>query len=143
MYYVNVDQINRRLAFIPQLIQACEELDSEFEKGSPKIITYFAQERVLHLAIETVTDVGSLLIDGFMMRDASSYEDIVEILGGERVFSDEIMSTLLELVKLRRPLVQEYDSYTRDGKHPLLGELPRILPVFKESVDVFIRKELI
>ncbi len=48
------------------------------------------------------------MIDGFIMRDASSYEDIVQILQDEAVFDEETGSVLVELVKLRRPLVQHY-----------------------------------
>lgn len=143
MYYVNVDQIKQRLAFVPELLTGCTELEQAFSNGDKRLITYLAQERVLHLAIETVTDVGSLIIDGFLMRDASSYEDIIDILGTEKVFSEETTAALLSLVKLRRPLVQEYDTFSREGVHPLLKELPVILPDFTRSVEAFIEKEMI
>ena len=38
------------------------------------------------------------MIDGFIMRDASSYEDIVEVLREEGVFDDSLGADLHELV---------------------------------------------
>lgn len=142
MYYINWDQVHSRLDFIPAIQQVCETIIESPNQGNLSATEHFAQERALHLAIETVTDVGSLLIDGFIMRDASSYEDIIEILKGEQVFSEDIAFILLELVRLRRPLVQEYMDLERKGVHPLLPKIREILPSFTESVKAFIKKEL-
>jgi len=140
MYYVNEQQIESRLAFIPTVIKACSALQSSWVNDQ---ITYqFAQERALQLAIEIVTDVGSLMIDGFIMRDASSYEDIIEILQGEKVFGDEVAATLMQLVQLRKPLVQDYASWHRGDYHPLMLALPDLLKRFDQDVRAFIAKEL-
>jgi uncharacterized protein YutE (UPF0331/DUF86 family) len=145
MYYVNHEQIDIRLQFIPTIIQACELLKDAWDAVPPSepLILQFAQERALHMAIETVTDIGSLLIDAFMMRDASSYEDIIEILAGEGVFDENISSILRQLVQLRRPLAQEYAAYPREALHPLIVELPVVLTGFSEAVPAFIERELV
>ncbi|MDO3678481.1 DUF86 domain-containing protein [Paenibacillus ehimensis] len=151
MYYVNQEQIDARLAFVPELLQACAALESAWEargktgvkEADSELLLHFAQERTLHLAIETVTDVGSLLIDAFMMRDASSYEDIVEILAGEGVFGADVALVLTELVKLRRPLTQEYNTLPRSGLHPTIAKLPGALSAFADAVPAFIRKEML
>jgi uncharacterized protein YutE (UPF0331/DUF86 family) len=96
----------------------------------------------LHLAIESVTDVGSLLIDAFILRDASSYEDIIEILHGEQAFDDALTGFLLELVKLRKPLVQDYINWDRGILQPILKQIPEALPKFATDVRAFIDKEL-
>ncbi|MBE1441172.1 DUF86 domain-containing protein [Paenibacillus sp. OAS669] len=143
MYYVNHEQINVRLQFLPTLSLACRELTEQWQGEEGKLLLHLAQERVLHLAIETVTDIGSLLIDAFMMRDASSYEDIIEILAGERVFDEATAQVLKRLVQLRRPLVQDFASYPRESLHPLIGELPAVLTAFAEAVPAFISKEMV
>ena len=145
MYYVNHEQINVRLEFLPTLTKACAELTEQWAKHEPaeQLLLHFAQERILHLAIETVTDVGSLLIDAFMMRDASSYEDIVEILAGERVFDEPTAAVLKRLVQLRRPLAQEFTVYPRESLHPLIAELPAVLNTFAETVPAFISREMV
>ncbi|NOU98018.1 DUF86 domain-containing protein [Paenibacillus sp. LMG 31456] len=145
MYYVNHEQVDLRLRFIPILSESCERLAAQWENtsSSDRLLLQFAQERTLHLAIETVTDVGSLLIDAFMMRDASSYEDIIEILQGEGVFEPSLGATLRQLVQLRKPLVQDYSAFPREILHPLISELPSALSTFAEAVPVFIRKEMV
>lgn len=44
-----------------------------------------ALERIVHLLIENVLDVGNAMIDGFIMRDPGSYDDIIDILVDEKV----------------------------------------------------------
>ncbi|AEI40082.1 DUF86 domain-containing protein [Paenibacillus mucilaginosus] len=147
MYYVNHEQIDTRLAFLPTLTAACRQLEAAAWAGGGEnggaLLLHLAQERTLYLAIETVTDVGSLLIDAFMMRDASSYEDIVDILAGEGVLEADTAAVLRELVGLRRALTQEYTSVERSGLHPMISRLPAALEAFAERVPAFIRKEVI
>lgn len=139
MYYVNRGQIDVRLNAIPAIADALESLASDW-RGT--LIQGLAQERALHLAVEVVTDVGSYLIDGFIMREASSYEDIVEIIGEEGVFPAERLEPLTELVRLRKPLVQEYFGWERAALHPLTPRLPDVLRSFKQDVQDYIVKEL-
>ncbi|MGI2293868.1 DUF86 domain-containing protein [Paenibacillus sp. GXUN7292] len=139
MYYVNVEQIAVRLQAIDEITKALQELSKQWQ-GS--LLQGLAQERALHLAVETVTDVGSYIIDGFIMRDASSYEDIIDITGEEGVFPADMQPTLMELVKLRKPLVQQYYEWQRAELHPLTTELASLLPAFKEAVEQYLKREL-
>jgi uncharacterized protein YutE (UPF0331/DUF86 family) len=139
MYYVDRSSIDRRLACIPEVAEALAEIASNWQ-GS--LVHGLAQERALHLAIEIVTDVGSLLIDGFLMRDASSYEDIIDIIAGEGVLPDDIAQPLRRLVQLRKPLVQDYDRWPRTQLHELTPELPQLLHRFSASVVSYLRQEL-
>lgn len=149
MYYLNREQFEERLRFVPVLVSVAAELGGAIPSTAPKpgngcpLPVAFAAERVLHLAIETVTDIGSLLIDAFMMRDASSYEDIVDIIRGEGVVDAQTAAILSELVSLRRPLVQHYYAFHRGAVHPLLHTLPEWLPHFGESVRAFVERELV
>lgn len=139
MYYVNREQIAVRLRVIPEVVEALRWLRSDWD-GS--LIHGMAQERAIHLAIEAITDIGSYLIDGFIMRDASSYEDIVTIIAGESVFPVSLEQPLLELVKLRRPLVQEYFDWQREELHAAASTLPDTLTAFKQSVEAYLAREL-
>jgi uncharacterized protein YutE (UPF0331/DUF86 family) len=142
MYFVNHEQIEQRLLFIRVIVEACEEVIADWVEGEASLLQQFTQERVLHLAIESVTDVGSLLIDAFILRDASSYEDIIDILHGEQAFDDALAGFLLELVKLRKPLVQDYINWDRGTLQPILKQIPEALPKFVADVRVFMDKEL-
>lgn len=139
MYFVDQQQIHQRLEQVSLVHHAAVQVQEGWD-GS--LIMHLAQERALHLAIEIVTDVGSLLIDGFIMRDASSYEDIIEIIAQEGVMNAELRDQLLQLVLLRKPLVQQYAEWERDGLHPLLLALPLYLEQFKTAVEQYIKQEL-
>jgi uncharacterized protein YutE (UPF0331/DUF86 family) len=145
MYYVNHEQINKRLQFIPTLVEACGTLARKWEAvpRSEQLLLQLAQERTLHLAIEAVTDIGSLLIDAFMLRDASSYEDIIDILVNEHAFAENEAIVFRQLVQLRKSLTQEYVSFPRDMLHPLIYELPAALANFAEAIPAFINRELV
>lgn len=132
MYYVNKEQLVKRLEFIPTLIQGMEQLQQQWNLDNT--LHVLAQERLLHLSIETVTDIGSYMIDGFIMRDASSYEDIIEVNYGEQVFDANVQEVLLELVKLRKPLVQQYFEWDRSTLHPMITRLPQALDDFSKQV---------
>ncbi|MGF7045833.1 uncharacterized protein YutE (UPF0331/DUF86 family) [Paenibacillus sp. DS2015] len=138
MYYVNKEQIERRLNAIPDIAEGLHIAAESWDNG---LLLGLVQERSLHLAIEVVTDVCSYLIDGFIMRDASSYEDIVQITYEENVFDDNIYQVLIQLVKLRKPLVQDYCDWDRRSIHPLTAVLPDILNRFTDSTRRYLENE--
>ncbi|OCT11907.1 hypothetical protein A8709_29020 [Paenibacillus pectinilyticus] len=142
MYFINHEQIDERIEFLAVLAEASQQLEAQWAKGERDLVWQLSQERVLHLAIETVTDIGSLLIDAFILRDASSYEDILEIVHGEGAYSESLTETLLQLVKLRKPLVQDYVAWDRQSLHPLISKLPAAFEEFAASVRAFIQSEL-
>lgn len=139
MYYVNQEQIERRLNAIPEIADGLRQVTGSWDGG---LVLGLVQERALHLAIEVVTDVGSYLIDGFIMRDASSYEDIMDIIHEEKVMSNEVHAILIELVRLRKPLVQDYYDWQRHVLHPLSSVLPDILEQFALNVRAYLKQEL-
>jgi len=139
LYYVNREQIEKRLLSLPQTIEAMRLVAAQWE-GT--LLQGLAQERALHLALEAVTDIGSYLIDGFIMRDAGSYEDIIDIIHGETVIDDQLHEVMLRLVRLRRPLVQDYYEWDRKALHPLTMELPVALEHFADRVNRYLLSEL-
>lgn len=60
------------------------------------------------MSIEAILDVGNQMIDGFIMRDPGSYEDIIEIMQDEQVVPEEEARQLIQFIQLRRLLVTEY-----------------------------------
>ncbi|MDK8182410.1 DUF86 domain-containing protein [Paenibacillus sp. UMB4589-SE434] len=140
MYYVDREQIENRLKQIPVLMDAAQDLKQNWNNS---VVNHLAQERALHLAIEIVTDVGSLLIDGFIMRDASSYEDIIDIIAQEGVLNEEVHTGMRELVQLRKPLVQSFADWERTGLHPTVQQLSGLMPQFAASVRSYLERELV
>jgi uncharacterized protein YutE (UPF0331/DUF86 family) len=142
MYYVNREQIDDRLNYLPFLSRTAERLVEKWKTEAEEPIMQAALERVVHLALETVTDIGSLLIDGFIMRDASSYEDIVAILKDEQVVDADQAEFCIRLVRQRRPLVQDYMNIQHGELLELAEQLPRRLAAFDEGVRAFMAKEM-
>lgn len=136
MYYVNREQIERRLEIIPELLQVL----SQSSRRERPLIDRYAAERALHLAVEIVTDVGSYLIDGFIMRDASSYEDIVDIMLDEKVIDSNMHAILVKLVRLRKPLVQEY-FLSQQEPAEWAQDLPAVLETFSTKVLTYLEQE--
>lgn len=139
MYFVNIEQINVRLAASTRLVEAAKELTQTWTGAELQIL---AQERILHLALEIITDIGSYLIDGFIMRDASSYEDIIEITSGEGVYPKQLQPFLIALVRLRKALVQDYYEWQHDALHPLLVQLPEAMQQYSLAIKHYLEKEL-
>lgn len=138
MYYVKIDQIEKRLAFAETIAQVSERLAEHGTALDPVLV--LSRERVLQLAIELVTDVGSYLIDGFMMRDAGSYEDIIEILRGEEVLDSPLADALVQLVKWRKPLLQQYMELPQQELSSFIPPLGEQLHAFAEGVRQFLQR---
>jgi uncharacterized protein YutE (UPF0331/DUF86 family) len=141
MQSIKREQLHHRLVYIDRIIAGCEQL-IQLEQSNPwSEVHQFAQDRILHLTIEIVTDIGSLLIDAFELREASSYGDIIEIMNSENIFDTTLGDALFRLAKLRKSLVQDYASQERSELHPYISQLPIWLSDFRIGIHEFIDNE--
>jgi uncharacterized protein YutE (UPF0331/DUF86 family) len=104
MYFVDRGKLEERLLLMERLTTFLEEYTEAPSKNEQRL----AFERAIHVVIEAVLDVGNEMIDGFIMRDPGSYEDIIEILRDESVVSEEEAEMLTRWVLLRKLLVNQY-----------------------------------
>ncbi|WP_102345006.1 DUF86 domain-containing protein [Bacillus sp. Marseille-P3661] len=103
MYFVDREKIE-------QLLRQMEDI-LEFYKSQSSWegrIESLALERLVHIVIESILDVGNAMIDGFIMRDPGSYEDIIDILLDEKVLSADDEEPYKAVIAFRKPLVQNY-----------------------------------
>ena len=92
--------------------------------------------------IEAVLDVGNAMIDGFIMRDPGSYEDIIDILDDEKVVTPEMSVGLKKIVLFRKMLVQQYTAVDHASLiETFKSELPH-LKLFSEKVREYLTNEL-
>lgn len=129
--------IEERLLFLGMQIELFE---GKNEWSSP--LEQAALERLTQMMIESILDVGNAMIDGFIMRDPGSYEDIIDILEDEKVISTEMAQDLKVMVQYRKTLVQEY---TRINHEDVKDTFSTILPSIKlvgESVRQYLSNEL-
>ncbi|CAM4153178.1 DUF86 domain-containing protein [Lederbergia lenta] len=133
MYFIDRDKMEETLIFMEKqmkLINNNKTWDSELEKS--------ALERLATTVIEAILDTGNAMIDGFIMRDPGSYEDIVDILMDEKVINAEMEAALKSIISFRKMLVQQYTNIEHEALLHLLQDKMNVL----EQFPTFIRKYL-
>lgn len=137
MYFVDRELIERNLAYLENHLML---LGSNQKWSTP--VELAALERISHMIIESVLDVGNSIIDGFIMRDPGSYEDIVDILMDESVVTSEMGIALKEIVSLRKPLVQNYLDINHTQIQNLFALHMTSLKEFSGKVREYLKNEL-
>ncbi|PWI59024.1 hypothetical protein BM613_02245 [Sulfoacidibacillus thermotolerans] len=98
-----LDEVSQALTYLVQeTISRVTDMD--------RLIATKAMERLVHIAIEAIADIGNLLIDALIMRDPASYADIIDILHDETVITTDVAEVLRPMVAFRRTLMQDYTS---------------------------------
>jgi uncharacterized protein YutE (UPF0331/DUF86 family) len=137
MYFVDRQKIEETLVYIEKLI----ELFSKEKEWSTQI-QKAALERIVQMLLEAVIDVGNAMIDGFIMRDPGSYEDIVDILMDEKVVSEETGNTLKRLISYRKVLVQSYTQINHLELQTEFAANLQIFSLFASNVREYLINEL-
>ncbi|MBG9456071.1 hypothetical protein ABE61_18995 [Lysinibacillus sphaericus] len=138
MYFVDRNKITKNLQYLDGLLAILESENSWLEND----IKELAIERIGHNVMESMMDVGNLMIDGFIMRDPGSYEDIIDILIDEKVVTTEMEEPLKAVVGLRKMLVREFtDVDVQEVVNVLTATLPA-LKQFSPAVNSYLTNEL-
>lgn len=103
MYFVDRKLLEKRLTYFEHTVSQFCEAGSPDSQQAEK-----ATERMCQMMIEVIMDAGNQMIDGFIMRDPGSYEDIIDILADEKVISKEDGIALKSLIRWRKELTQNY-----------------------------------
>ncbi|EPD50534.1 DUF86 domain-containing protein [Paenisporosarcina sp. FSL H8-0542] len=138
MYFVDRKKINHTLKYMTTLMEMLEtsvnSSMNEFEK--------LALERIAQNIIESMIDVGNSMIDGFIMRDPGSYDDIIDILTDEKVISVEMDAPLKEVIGLRKMLVRDFMSVNHKEVQTILQSNFQELRQFPASIEHYLTHEL-
>lgn len=102
MYFVDRNKIEQTLAYMETLVEELEK--SHFRSFTGKL----ALQRIAHVVIESILDIGNMMIDGFIMRDPGSYDDIMDILIDENVLPEEDGDYYKAVIRLRKMIVKDY-----------------------------------
>ncbi|WP_414044687.1 DUF86 domain-containing protein [Macrococcus equi] len=130
MYFVDRDELDEKLVYIDKLSHGVEEADG------------YALERICHMLIEAVVDIGNMIIDGFVMRDPGSYQDVIDILEMEKVISTESRQAISNTLPLRQWFVRSYTNINHAQVKQVFLENIKAYQQFKLNVDTFIENEL-
>lgn len=123
MYFVDRIKIEQMLQFLEAQLERFEKK----QDWNDNDLSQLALERIIQISIDSVLDVGNSMIDGFIMRDPGSFEDIIDILLDEKVIPNEIAVQFKNVLPLRKMLVQDYLEVSHE----------QLQTVFKENLSAF------
>lgn len=138
MYFVDRNQISETLNHM-------EELLAIYKSGSrwaDDEVRSLALERIVHVIIESILDVGNAMIDGFIMRDPGSYEDIIDIMEDERVISTEMAAPLKKVIELRKVIVRDFTKVDANEIDEIFNAEIDFLGEFPTKVRHYLENEL-
>ncbi|WP_088041325.1 DUF86 domain-containing protein [Bacillus sp. EAC] len=137
MYFVNRQSILDRIEIINSMLEYYDA------NSQPKNKTEeLALERMTHLLIDAILDIGNTMIDGFIMRDPGSYDDIVDILMDEKVITSTIGESIKKLIPIRKHLLQDYTTSITELIVETLRENKKAFNEFTCAVQTYLDKEL-
>ncbi|MGE7623117.1 DUF86 domain-containing protein [Viridibacillus sp. NPDC096237] len=138
MYFVDRKKIIRNLEYMNSLVVVFEGQKDWLSDDISKL----AVERIANTLIEAIIDVGNSMIDGFIMRDPGSYEDIIDILVDEKVITPEMDQPLKELIGLRRALVRDILEVNDEELVAVLNNNLGAIKAFAPKVEHYLVNEL-
>lgn len=136
MYFIDREKIEEILLYMDDLLEFIA--NNRFTTKMEKI----ALERVTHVLIESTLDVGNMMIDGFIMRDPGSYEDIIDILIDEKVVPKDQEEAYKEFIALRKSLVTNYMNVDHQELEKNLNESVVVLRTFSSYIREYLKNEL-
>src|SRR5690606_10228800 len=90
----------------------------------------------------SIIDVGNSMIDGFIMRDPGSYDDIIDIMEDEKVITTEMSAPLKKVLGLRTMIVREFVEVDNEEVESVLNETKEVIKTFPEKVRYYLENEL-
>ncbi|MGZ9814529.1 DUF86 domain-containing protein [Peribacillus simplex] len=137
MYFVDRQKIEQILGFLEKQLGLFEGHDN-WDGDLSELIA----ERLIQTSIDSVLDVGNAVIDGFIMRDPGSYEDIIDILQDEKVISEAKAIQFKKVLPLRKMLVQDFIEVNHKELHAVFSENIEAFKQFPDLVRNYLTNEL-
>ncbi|ATP41570.1 hypothetical protein CSE16_16875 [Solibacillus sp. R5-41] len=138
MYFVDRNKITLNLAHLDELLALFEAKKDWLADDISKL----ALQRIGHNLMEAMMDVGNLIIDGFIMRDPGSYEDIIDIFVDEKVITPELDAPIKAVVGLRKMIVREFIAVDNEEVFNVLTENLPAMKQFSGKVHDYLTNEL-
>lgn len=138
MYFVDRNKIILNLAYLDELLALFESTDNWLSDELHQL----ALQRIGHNVMEAMMDVGNLVIDGFIMRDPGSYEDIIDIFVDENVITPEMDAPLKAVVGLRKMIVREFIAVDNEEVLNVLTANLATMKQFSSKVNDYLTNEL-
>ena len=138
MYFVDRTKITATCKHLDEILAIFEAQDN----WTTDAVAQLALQRIAHNAMEAMMDVGNVMIDGFVMRDPGSYDDIIDILLDEKVIPADMEAPLKAVVDLRKMLVRDFIAVDNDRVYTVFSENLPQLKRFSGLVQDYLVNEL-
>ncbi|MET3683672.1 uncharacterized protein YutE (UPF0331/DUF86 family) [Alkalibacillus flavidus] len=136
MYFVDQESIDETLTYYNRLLETYERTDFSTDDQ------LFGLERIVHMTIESIIDVGNMMIDGFIMRDPGSYDDIIDILIDEQVIPAETESTYKRVIGMRSTVIKDYTNINHDTLRTAMDDGIQTLKQFPSHIYRYLEREM-
>ncbi|WP_099160005.1 DUF86 domain-containing protein [Virgibacillus ndiopensis] len=136
MYFVDRSKIEQTLLYMEGLLE--ELATGSYESYTEKL----SLERISHMLVESMMDVGNMMIDGFIMRDPGSFDDIIDILIDENVLPKEDESNYKRVLQLRKKVIKEYLEIDHSLLLQTILENKHVLDAFGDRIRSYLTNEL-
>lgn len=137
MYFIDRNKITETIQYMNSLLEFYEK-----KQQWTSFNDLLALERVSANIIESIIDVGNSMIDGFIMRDPGSYDDIIDILVDEKVITAEMDQPFKQVIALRKMLVREFMKVDQQAIIVALDANLESLKAFGPRVEHYLVHEL-
>lgn len=137
MYFINRQSIIDRIEVMNSMLNY---YDCNSKPSNQTEVLAF--ERMAQLFIDSILDIGNAMIDGFIMRDPGSYDDIVDILMDEKVITKELGEAIKKLIPIRKHLLQDYTTSITETMMSTFSENISAYKEFPIAVHHYLNKEL-
>ncbi|MGM0603679.1 MAG: type VII toxin-antitoxin system HepT family RNase toxin [Bacillota bacterium] len=105
---VDVEIVREKLIHLEEYINDLDEYrDLEFEKLAADKILFRYLERTLHLAVESVLDIGSHIISDERLGNPKFNSEIIEILADNNIIKENA-DDYIRMAKFRNIIVHDY-----------------------------------
>lgn len=138
MYFVDREAIEDKLHYLAGQIELFESKGSFDGSDYDRLIL----ERLTHTMVDAILDVGNAMIDGFIMRDPGSYEDIMDILVDEQVIDSEMEKKFKAMLPFRKVLVQDYTHTNHGELEAAVRENLSAFKAYPAKINTYLEKEL-
>ncbi|MGM8365196.1 DUF86 domain-containing protein [Virgibacillus sp. W0181] len=135
MYFVDRSKIEKTLEYVDTILHIYPQ------QAVHTFVEKLSLERAVHLLIESILDVGNMMIDGFIMRDPGSYNDIIDILIDEKVLPEADEQVYKQLIQLRSSIVKDYLNIDHSDLESYLAANRKQLKTFSSHVRVYLDNE--
>jgi len=136
---VDAEVVRNKLEHLEEYINDLEEYqDLSFERLTGDKVLFRYLERTIHLAVESVLDIGSHIISDERLGNPKFNSEIIEILAENNIIKENIVN-YIKMAKFRNVIVHDYAEIDPEILLMIikenLSDLKAIFKWYKEYID--------